>query len=212
MARCSGPKGPTPATPPFDRSQGLRSLRLRSCPRDLRRATGAPQISRAHAGRARRNVPPAPFAGLGLSPQRAGTLGINLPPRPLWLTSPRPSDDTQSSSLCGDARYGFRCTESSCPLRGETGRARRRFRQGPAEPLRGRSRQGPSARRSGIAPATREPCLGHSRAKAKSPPDGPAGSPRRRRAVLAPSVRGHCPWPRARARRRSSWPPQCRAA
>ena len=38
MARCSGPKGPTPATPPFDRSQGLRSLRLRSRP--PKRATG----------------------------------------------------------------------------------------------------------------------------------------------------------------------------
>ncbi len=47
--------------------------------------------------------------------------------------------------------------------------------------------------RSGVAPAAREPCLGHSRAKAKSLPDGPAGSPRRRRAVIAPSARGHCP-------------------
>lgn len=60
---------------------------------------------------------------------------------PALCGSPRcpPSDDIQSSQLCGDARCGFRCTESSCLLRGEAGHARRRSRQGPAKSLRGRS-------------------------------------------------------------------------
>lgn len=67
---------------------GSRSLRLRSRAGEERRAAGTPQIARAHAGRGPRNVPQAPFAAPGLSPWRAGTLGINSPSRPPWLTSP----------------------------------------------------------------------------------------------------------------------------
>lgn len=198
MARCSGPKGPAPATPPFDRSQGVA-------------ITAAPLSPARSATRHRR---PADLAGSRRPRPPKRATGTFRRPRPLatkggdarhQLASP-PSVAHLAAPL---GRHSVVLTLRRCkiwiPLHGIILPAARG--DGPRP-----SALPPGARRSGIAPATREPRLGHSRAKAKSPPDGPAGSPRRRRAVLAPSVRGHCPWPRARARRRSSWPPQCRAA
>ena len=122
---------------------GSRSLRLRSRAGEERRAAGTPQIARAHARRGPRNVPQAPFAAPGLSPWRAGTLGINSPSRPPWLTSPPHSG--------GHAPLPRRRCKIWIPLhgiilpasRGWASRARRRSRQGPAAPLRGLSRQSP---------------------------------------------------------------------
>ena len=148
---------------------GSRSLRLRSRPRDERSAAGAPQIARARAGLGRRNVPPAPFAGPGLSPRRAGRFGINSPPRPPRLTSPPPSGSAWLPSLCGDARYGFRCTESPCPLRGG---AAPRLSALPPGPCRAAPKSLPArTTKRHAAPESLLPSAGrairHSRAKAK---------------------------------------------
>ena len=91
----------------------------------------APETCRRHLSR-----PPASRHG-----GRERSASTRLPARhgsPRRLTR-----EGMPPSLGGDARYGFRCTESSCPLRGWASRARRRSRRGPAAPLRGRSRQSP---------------------------------------------------------------------
>ncbi len=191
--------------------KGSQSLRLRSRAGEERRAAGTPQIARAHAGR----VPPKRATGTFRGPRPLATAGGNarlqlaFPPAVAHLAVSLGRACLPPSAAMQDMDSVARNHLARCAGRRERPSA---LPSGPAEPLRGRSRQGPTARRSEVAPAAREPCLGHSRAKARSPPDGSAGSPRRRLVVLASSVRDCCPWPLARARRRPSWPPLCRAA
>ena len=115
----------------------------------------------AHARDEGRIAPPAPRRSPALTPaaspetcrrhlsrppaSRHGGRGRSASTRlPARHGSPRRlTREGMPPSLGGDARYGFRCTESSCPLRGWASRARRRSRRGLAAPLRGRSRQCP---------------------------------------------------------------------
>ena len=134
---------PPPATPPFDRSHGVAIT-----PAPLSRGRRA--ACRRHPAdrpRSRRPRPPKRAAGTFRGPRPLAMAGgdarhqLAFPPAMAHLAASL--GRACPPSLGGDARYGFRCTESSCPLRGWASRARRRSRRGLAAPLRGRSRQCP---------------------------------------------------------------------
>lgn len=202
---------PPPATPPFNRSQGVA---ITSAPLSRGRRAACRRYP-ADRPRSRRPRPPKRATGTFRGPRPLATAGGNarhqlvFPPAMAHLAVSLGRACLPPSAAMQDMDSVARNHLARCAGRRERPSA---LPPGPAEPLRGRSRQGPTALRSEVAPAAREPCLGHSRAKARSPPDGSAGSPRRCLVVLASSVRDCCPWPLARARRRPSWPPLCRAA
>lgn len=175
MARCSGiSKGPTPATPPLDRSHGVaitaaplspaRSAARRRCPAD-RAAPRRPGPPKRAAGTFRRPRPLATEGGearhqLASSPS-AAHLAASLRQRMAALTLPRCKIWIPLHGIALPALRGRRAAPAGAPAGAI------------AEPLRGRSRQWPLKRHA--APGSLLPsasrALRHSRAKAKGTPE-----------------------------------------